>query len=77
MPFGLVNSGATDSWEEHLRTLKELFGRLRRARITARRNACKDQIGWSSSVFNIGGDVITLSGDNLEKVGKTPRPRSK
>ena len=24
-----------DSWEEHLRTLKELFGRLRRARITA------------------------------------------
>ena len=33
----------SDSWEEHLRTLKELFGRLRRARITARptaRNAC-------------------------------------
>ena len=25
----------SDSWEEHLRTLKELFGRLRRARITA------------------------------------------
>ena len=24
-----------DSWEEHLRTLKELFGRLRRARTTA------------------------------------------
>ena len=31
----------SDSWEEHLRTLKELFGRLGRARITARptRNA--------------------------------------
>ena len=25
----------SDSWGEHLRTLKELFGRLRRARITA------------------------------------------
>ena len=25
----------SDSWEEHLRALKELFGRLRRARITA------------------------------------------
>ena len=25
----------SDSWEEHLRTLKELFCRLRRARITA------------------------------------------
>ena len=29
-----------DSWEEHLRTLKELFGRLRRARITARSTKC-------------------------------------
>ena len=28
------------SWEEHLRTLKELFGRLRRARITARPTEC-------------------------------------
>ena len=25
----------SDSWEDHLRTLKELFGRLRKARITA------------------------------------------
>ena len=30
----------SDSWEEHLRTLKELFGRLRRARITARPTKC-------------------------------------
>ena len=30
----------SDSWEEHLRTLKELFGRLRRARITARPTEC-------------------------------------
>ena len=26
----------SDSWKEHLRTLKELFGRLRRASITVR-----------------------------------------
>ena len=26
----------SDSWDKHLRTLKELFGRLTRARITAR-----------------------------------------
>ena len=25
----------SDSWEDHIRTLKELFGRLRKARITA------------------------------------------
>ena len=29
-----------DSLEEHLRTLKELFGRLRRAKITARPTKC-------------------------------------
>ena len=29
-----------DSWEEHLRTLKELFGKLIRARITARPTKC-------------------------------------
>ena len=29
-----------DSWEEHLRTLKEFFGRLRRARITTRPMKC-------------------------------------
>ena len=34
-----------DSWEEYIRTLKELFGRLRRAWITARPTKCLQQIG--------------------------------
>ena len=66
------------SWEEHLRTLKELFGRLRRARITARPMKCL--LGANRMEFlgyQIGGDVITLSNDNLEKVWKTPRPTTK
>ena len=68
----------SDSWEEHLRTLKELFGRLRKARITARRTKCL--LGANRMEFlgyQIGGDVITLSNDNFEKVWKTPRPATK
>ena len=30
----------SDSWEDHIRALKELFGRLRKARITARPTEC-------------------------------------
>ena len=30
----------SDSWEDHLRTLKELFGRLRKEMITARPTKC-------------------------------------
>ena len=30
----------SDSWKDHLRTLKELFGRLWKARITARPTKC-------------------------------------
>ena len=66
------------SWEEHLRTLKELFGRLRRARITARPTKCL--LGANRMEFlghQIGGDVITQSSDKLEKVQKTPRPTTK
>ena len=68
----------SDSWEEHLSTLKELFGRLRRARITARPTKCL--IGANRMEFlghQIGGDVITPSSDNLKKVRKTPRPTTK
>ena len=61
----------SDSWEEHLRTLKELFGRLRRA---------PSFLGANLMEFlshHIGGDVITPSNDNLEKVWKTPCPTTK
>ena len=68
----------SDSWEDHLRTLKELFGRLRKARITARPTKCL--LGASRMEFlghQVGGDVITPSRDNLEKVRNTPRPTTK
>ena len=59
-------------------TLKELFGRLRKARITARPTKCL--LGASRMEFlghQVGGDVITPSRDNLEKVRNTPRPTTK
>ena len=61
----------SDSWEEHLRTLKELFVRLRRAMVTARPTKCL--LGANRMEFlghRIGGDVTTPSSDNLEKVRK-------
>ena len=68
----------SDSWEDHLGKLKELFGRLRKARITARPTQCL--LGASRMKFlghRVREDVITLSRDNLEKVQNTPRPSSK
>ena len=68
----------SDSWEDHIRTLKELFGRLRKARITARPTKCL--LGASRMQFlghQVGGDIITPSRDNLEKVRNTPRPTTK
>ena len=71
-PDGVIYS---DSWEEHLRTLKELFGRLRRAWITARPTKCLLIANRMEFLgHQIGGNVINLSNDNLEKVPKTPHP---
>ena len=39
--------GDSDSWEEHLRTLKELFGRLRRARIRTTETIFPIHYQWS------------------------------
>ena len=47
------------SWEDHIRTLKELFGRLRKARNTARPTKCL--LGASRMEFlghQVGGDVM-------------------
>ena len=66
-----------DSWEDH-HIAEGMFGRLRKARITARPIKCL--LGASRMEFlshQVGGDIITLSSDNLEKVRNTPRPTTK
>ena len=67
-----------DSWDEHLRTLKELFGRLRRARITARPTKCfLEAYRMELLGHQIGGDVVTPRRDRKEKVQKTTCPTTK
>ena len=59
----------SDSWEDHLRMLEELFCRLRKAMITVRPTKCLQ--GASRIEFlghQVGGDVITPSHDNLERL---------
>ena len=60
-----------ERWEYHLRTLKELFGRLRKAKCLLRASRM-EYLG-----HQVGGDVITLNLDNLEKIRNTPRPTTK
>ena len=62
----------SDIREEHLRTMIELFGRLRRARAKVQPTTCF--LGADRMEFlghQIGGDVITPRRDNLWKVRKT------
>ena len=61
--------GNIRTYQKHITTLKEMFGRLRKARITARPTTCL--LGADRMEFlghQIGGDVITLSRGSLEKV---------
>ena len=69
----IVVSGVCNSWEEHLRKLKALSGRLRKAKITAWPTKCL--LGANRMEFlghQVGGDVITPNHDNLEKMKNTP-----
>ena len=68
----------SDSWKDHLRRLKTLFGRLRKPKITARPKKCLLGAGRMEFLgYQAGGDVITPSCDNLEKVRNTPCPATK
>ena len=64
----------SDSWEDHLRTLKELFGRLIKVSITARPTKCQSNGVLGKEVRD---NVITPSHDNLEKVRNILRPTTK
>ena len=56
----------------------ELFGRLRRAMITARPTNCLLGANKMELLgYQIGGDVITPRSDNLDQVQKTPCPTNK
>ena len=68
----------TRTWEEHLKTLRELFKRLALAGMTIRPSKC---IFGADSVDFLGHQLqqglIGLHEDNVDKIRKAPRPSTK
>ena len=86
MLFGLLNIDHyvddclvhTETWEEHLKTLRQFFQRVKEAGLTIRPSKC--QIGFSSLDFvghEIGKGEISLQEDNMKKIQDAPRPETK
>ena len=68
----------TCTWEEHLKTLRELFKRLAQAGMTIRPNKCV--LGAASIDFlghQLQPGLTGLNEDNVAKVRTAPRPTTK
>ena len=68
----------TENWEDHIETLKELFKRLKASGLTVRPSKCV--IGAEEVQFlghHLGEGVLGMDGDNVEKIKKAPRPKTK
>ena len=68
----------TRTWEEHLKTLRELFRRLAQAGMTIRPSKCifgADSIDFLGHQLQQG--LIGLHEDNVAKIRKAPRPTTK
>lgn len=68
----------TKTWKEHLDVLRELFGRLETSGLTVRPSKCV--IGAEGVTFlghHVGEGVIGLDEDNVDKIRKAPRPKTK
>ena len=68
----------THKWEEHIRTLRELFSRLVQAGLTIRPTKCL--FGVNSVDFlghRLEQGMIGLHQDNVEKIKDAPRPSTK
>ena len=68
----------TESWEQHMETLREFLGRVRRAKLTVRPSKC--EMGFENMEF-VGHEVkkgeIGLHADNIKKIHEAPRPKTK
>ena len=68
----------TQTWEEHIETLQELFKRLSSSGLTVRPSKCV--IGAKGVHFlghYVGDGILGLNGDNMEKIKKARRPKTK
>ena len=68
----------SESWEEHIKLLTEVFNRLAAAGLTVRPSKCR--VGETNVEFighQLQGDGIKPIEDNLEKIRAAPRPTDK
>ena len=90
MPFGLVNSGAsfdsfvddmwifTETWKDHMTSLRQVLDRLRSAKLTAKPSKC--MIGYDSIEclgHNIVGQTVRPQEDKIQAIRDAPRPSTK
>lgn len=69
---------ATDTWEEHLDTLEELFRRIQQAGMTIK--PCKCEFGYSDITFlghKLGMGRVATKEDILEKIQAARPPKTK
>ena len=68
----------TKTWDEHIYTLREIFARLRSARLNVRPTKCF--IGFSDLEFvghQIGNGTLRPSQDKVDEIMKAQRPQTK
>ena len=68
----------TETWQEHVSVLTELFRRMEAANITARPTKCV--IGAADVEFvghRLGQGAVSLQEDNVEKIHNAARPKTK
>ena len=68
----------TQTWEAHMIEIRDVFERIRKARVTVRPTKCL--IGYAKVGFaghKVGSDVVEMEDDKVEKVRLAPRPVTK
>ena len=68
----------TDTWEEHLQVLEDFLSRVRAAGLTIKPS--KSAVGCEKIDFlghEVGDQVITLQEENVEKIVRAERPKTK
>ena len=66
----------TESWEQHMKTLREFLERVRQANLTVRPSKC--EIGFENMEFvvhEVKKGEIGLHADNVKKIREAPRPK--
>ncbi len=68
----------TETWEEHVRVLHELFSRLKKSGLTVKASKCMfgfDKVDYVGHM--VGTGTVEMQNQNVEKIRKAQRPTSK